>query len=404
MSVWGRGVLAGLCIIGLTTVATPAQSKPELDWAQRGSVVPDYTFVSSPDLFNSDLGDLRKLRSFRGDAPNSWNRGYAKAIDFTFDEIQAQNPGDVLVAGDLVEGHWGIDSAKSGNFGPTSTLRQRTDALTRAADFYYSEWRKRFTKRGLDVHVALGDHEMGDNDWHGDAELARFKRSMAALRKALFSKVLIQPQHYPSHPQGPASGTAYATLLNPEVMLVTVDEFAVDGDNIETRLDPQQINWLDAVLRYGQETDIDWVIVQGHLPIIGPVRTSGSSGLFVKGGQQSAVWRLMKKYAVDLYLAGEVHRTTARHEDGITQITHGGLFAFGLTTFLTGKVFGDRLDLSLTGFRHNLGTKHGLWQTDTKKSPPGNIRYDKPSIQGSMVLTKDNEVVSQSGLLGPYKG
>ena len=57
--------------------------------------------------------------------------------------------------------------------------------------------------------------------------------------------------------------------------------------------------------------------MQGHVPILEPVRSRGSSGLHYPGGARSRLWRLFERYGVDIYLCGEVHDTTATTQDGI---------------------------------------------------------------------------------------
>jgi hypothetical protein len=51
-------------------------------------------------------------------------------------------------------------------------------------------------------------------------------------------------------------------------------------------------------------------VVQSHLPIIYPVRKYASSGMLVEQSESEKILNLMRKYHVDLYLAGEVHMNT----------------------------------------------------------------------------------------------
>jgi hypothetical protein len=81
------------------------------------------------------------------------------------DEVEAEQPDSVLVAGDLVEGRWGLDVDGTGTFGPVGTLAQKRRAALNAGNLYYGEWGRRFASRGLTVFPAVGDHEIGDNPW-----------------------------------------------------------------------------------------------------------------------------------------------------------------------------------------------------------------------------------------------
>jgi len=386
----------------LLGVSTPAATAAPLPPTPADGVV-DETFVSSPDLFNTDLGSVRRI------APrarvDSWNQRYAAAVDVVMDSIEGERPDDVLVAGDLVEGHWGIDDARTGIFGRITDPTSRRRALERAARFYYDQWADRFDRRGLTVHAALGDHELGDDGWEKPDAGSRFKLATLALRKRLFAERMVDPHRYPLHPSGPAARTAYAERLAPEVLLVTLDEFERTDRGVRLRPDRRQLAWLDRVLRGARRDGVDWIVVQGHLPVLGPVRARGSSQLFVEGGQRSALWRTLARYDVDLYLAGEVHATTARSAQGVTQITHGGLFAYGLTSYLVGQVDGDRLRLRLKDFRARVGRDGPrLWQTQTSRGGPARITYRRdPPVRGTMTLAADNRILERSGLLGRYR-
>jgi hypothetical protein len=44
------------------------------------------------------------------------NDVYERAVDVILDEVEAEQPDSVLVAGDLVEGRWGLDVDGTGTF------------------------------------------------------------------------------------------------------------------------------------------------------------------------------------------------------------------------------------------------------------------------------------------------
>ncbi|HEY3016426.1 MAG TPA: metallophosphoesterase [Nocardioides sp.] len=398
---------AALSVMGAAlVVATPTTSE--------GSAAKNYTytFVSSPDFLNTDVGDVAGAPGYAAWKPNSTNSSYRDALAYVLHAFKAEGPQDVLVAGDLVQGHWGKDTEHTGTFGPVSDDTKRRAAVKAAAAVYFRQWKSRFNSRDLDVHAALGDHDIGDNPWdaHKNA-YAAFKQRNVALFKSLFHKYVTGPNGYAVHPSGPAAGTAYAVRLDPDVLLVTVDVFQRTTDNVAIRIDPQQLAWLDTVLARADANGVKWIFVQGHTPVIGPVRKQQSSGLTYYGGAKSGFWHTMARHHVDLYLCGEVHATTAIHDNatGITQICHGGLFDFGLTTYLTGRVYADgsRIDLDTTGFDFTSSLEYDrtarLWQTDMNSTkPPEVIAYSNPHTTGRMTLTSDNTVVSRSGMLGVY--
>jgi len=47
-------------------------------------------------------------------------------------------------------------------------------------------------------------------------------------------------------------------------------------------------------------------VVQAHLPILEPVRTINSSGMFFDKGENSQFFKAMQQFNVDVYFAGEV--------------------------------------------------------------------------------------------------
>ena len=319
-----------------------------------------YTFVSMPDFLNAD-GDARKASGWRPGDPNSINAAYRQAIDVILDEVQAEDPNSVFVAGDLVEGHWGIDFSNTGIFGPVDTYAQRLVALERAADLYYGEWKERFAARNLPVYPAVGDHEIGDNNWYPGT----FKWNAFPTFKRVWA------EHFPrgeSHPEGSFSETAYSTHLTADILLVTVDVWSRVDSAVVAQVKGKQLEWLDSVLA---STRAKHIIVQGHTPVLGPLVQYRSSGLMMENGPDSEFWRTMVRHGVDLYLCGEVHDVTVLELDGVTQVAHGSLIAGARMNYLVGRIYSDRIDLEIKridGVRDETGE---LWQTSKKRQPIG---------------------------------
>ncbi|MDI6911857.1 metallophosphoesterase [Nocardioides sp.] len=383
--------------------ATEAPARPE------GPA--DYTFLSSPDFMNSDLADVSKLRTWHRGMPNSWNSSYATTIDTILDGFESERPDDVFVAGDLVDGHWASDDDRTGIFGPTRTYAERKAALKRAADFYFSEWRKRFDRRDLPVYAAVGDHDIGDNPWRGGDDLAKtsLKRNSFNVFKRSFYKHVLAPNRVAERPHGAAHDTAYAKYVSPEVLLVTVDVFQRTGGNVIAKLDRNQLKWLNRTLAAAERRGTDWIVVQGHTPVIRPVRTYGSSALYYKGGATSPFWRTMARHHVDLYLNGEVHTVSVRRADGITQVSHGGTVQMastkgeGSTNYLLGEVFGDTMWLRDNRFAPRaVDFSRELWQYERGHRPViRKVVRDPAQPIGHLVLTSDNQLVHSDGMLTP---
>ncbi len=362
--------------------------------------------LSSPDFLNADVGDLAKGPSFwkpNGGTENSTNPDYQRAIDTVLDDWASMSPEAVLIAGDLVDGWWGTDHDNSGNFGPVDTPKQERAAMRRAADTYYPQWLQRFTQHGLDVLPAMGDHEYGDDPWPSA------KRSRARAFEQLYADHLGRlPERYTkkkvNRPPGVHHDSAYAVRPSPDVQLITLNVFDITAQRERQRVDPAQMRWLRNVLAKAKRDGVKWVIAQGHTPILWPVRTRGSSGLHYEGGDKSELWRVFKQGGVDLYLAGEVHDVTATEQDGITQITHGGAFQFGLTNYLVLDITDDYAYLTLRDYdfdRSEAADGSRLWET-RPSGMPKNLRISPdPFTIGTGVLLPDGDLTRQSGALKP---
>jgi len=109
----------------------------------------------------------------------------------------------------------------------------------------------------------------------------------------------------------------------------------------------------------------------------------------------------MARHRVDMYLCGEVHAVTAIHRDGVTQISHGSPIQ-GRTQFMTGRVYGDRVELATHKLHVTKDDSSPLWHANTCRHPAVVITYSHPWVTGTMTLTYDNVVVSRDGLLAPY--
>lgn len=369
--------------------------------------VPDYEFVAAPDFLNQDVGDLRTLPTWQPGDPNSWTLHLQRGIARFLDEIAALDPDSVLVPGDLVEGHWGRDDEQTGIFGPVGTVRQKEQAIRRAANFYYSTYLQRFDVRGLTLHAALGDHDIGDNFWDNRSRKTRFKRSQIGLFKEMFARYFTRSQsgapRYADRPVGTVwEDTAYAVHLSPDVLLVSLDEFHRRDGDVHLEVQGGQLAWLRQTLRQARTDKVPWVIVQGHNPILMPVRERSTSGGHIEGGRQSALWKTMARYGVDLYLNGEVHDTTMRQADGVTQVSAGGLLYTGNASYLVAKVYDDRIDLDARRISGVRGVSR-LWQTTGPRTRARPRFGDAPSVSiGSMSLTSDGRAVNQVGQLQTY--
>jgi hypothetical protein len=345
--------------------------------------------LSSPDFLNADVGRLPG--HVRGT-----NRAYERAMDDVLSDWASKGPAAVLVAGDLVDGHWDRDDRHRRVFGPVATHAQQVRAVHRAAATYYPQYLRRFQRHGLDLYPAIGDHEYGDDPW------PTAKRRLAPVFAREFAQHFTR--RFDDHPSGRHAGTAYAWRPSPDVQVVSIDPFDITPGRSRLRLDDAQQRWLVRVLRRAQADGVRWTIVQGHVPVLQPVRFRGSSDLHYAGGARSRLWRTFERYGVDLYLAGEVHDTTASEHGGVVQLAHGGAFQYGLTTYALLDVHDDRLDVTLEDYDVRVRW-HGprLWET-ARRGLPGSIRVaGAPYTIGTLSIGADGALTRRSGILGPYR-
>ena len=399
-TVWLASGLAALLGLSAWLVATPGDvdpvsvaavpGAPAVPIAQTGEQ-PLFTFVSMPDFLNTDVGDTR-LRAGQGwdpGDPTNINASWTRALDVILDEVQAEKPAAVLVAGDLVDGHWGIDVAPAtGIFGPVETRAEQLAAVTNAGDLYYTAWAGRFTERGLRALPALGDHEIGDNPWpSGSFKLA----AVPTFKKAWsdkFTRTATGGYRYRMRPVGTAyEDTAYAVRIA-NTLFVTIDVFRLGKKGVDVTVADGQLRWLDRLLGRARRNGVRHIVVQGHPPVLGPVRSRHSSELTMDGGDDSGFWRLLDRHDVDLYLAGEMHDMTTLTQDGVVQIVHGALATWGEANYLVGRVFADRIELTLKEFQGARTNPHKLWNTD-RKGPAKGIRFlPGPATVGTLVIDK----------------
>lgn len=366
--------MAGIfALTGLLALSVPV-SGAETEWV----------FVSVPDFLNADVGDLSTADGWDG-GQQPQQPDQLAAIDKWLDAMVAEDPEFVLVAGDEVMGHWDEDADGRELFGPVDTLDEKRAAVREAGDVIYPQWQARFRDRGLTVHAAVGDHEIGDNPWPGD------RVSLVETYKAVWAKHFTDGRYPDTY-----SGTAY-TFQHRNLLVVTVDVFNVRDDEVHIEVTGGQLEWLNDVL---DSSSAQYVIVQGHTPVIGPLRAEHSSELMLEDGSESQLWNTLCRHGVDLYFAGEFHDTTVN--DGcVTQVVHGGnLNADGTINYLVVSVGPSGLTLTSKVADKTISGSRRVYQTGMNR-PYANVAVSEFRIAGEAVYdgswkgTGDLEPVSR---------
>jgi hypothetical protein len=252
----------------------------------------------------------------------------------------------LLIPGDTNGGKWYSPSFARDKLGNASLTAE--EAVKIASHGCYGTLRKLFKEGGYDnLLVALGDHELGGNGWMPGG----LKNSALNAFREGFQLELNRDENgnflhgeligsVPSRPMGTIhENTSFAHRYK-NVLFITIDCFHDKGfvfqdfarglggeGSITVTVEGKHLKWFEKVLKEARRDDsIKHIIVQAHVPILQPLRKVQSSGQFFDLGEESKFWKLMDKYNVDIYFAGEVHATTVskRDDSNLLQVASRG--------------------------------------------------------------------------------
>ncbi len=313
-------------------------------------------FTSIPDIFNWNISNPQP--------------GWEESMDWLFTRLQKDGPDFTLVAGDIMDARWW----------------ENTEQVNKKTEQYWGGFLKRFSDRDMKVYIAPGDHEYGDDGGLAKGDIARAFGEQ-------FTNLMGMPRNGPANHLGRAFFTRHDNLL-----VITLDTFEDAGKRFAYTVGEEQLNWMEKTLT--DNADAEFIIVQGHLPILGPVKSKNSSASMLKGGTKSKLWKLMVKHKVDAYLCGEHHRITVHNHDGIWQIVHGALW--GTQTdlnYMRGTVAAGKLELELLEFNveYSGGYIGDHPHRGEKNKPRENValtdatKTEGPRVTGKLVLTKSKD-------------
>ncbi len=378
-----------------------------------------WSFVSTPDLFNVDVGDLRDYPDYRG-SKNSMTPTWRKTTGRFLDFLKAEQPEFVAVAGDLVMARWHQGAIYEGVFGPMKKnlksldLEEEKQRVRNAADFYFGKWNKFFTERGLKAYPAVGDHELGDDySWSHPVAVQTVPTHRERFAHYFVDPIRDKLYSYPE--SGQHKHSVYA-IRHKNLLLISVDVFHQPHPEKPPRVEvgPAQLQWLEQVLnRARTDRDIDHVIVQGHTPVLFEgynIKANVSGTLHLNQGKTSPFWKLMKSHQVDLYLTGEVHAENVNQDgrDLPLQITHGGLFGFKgdkQLSFLRVKVFPEKLKLTMKSVDIRASGKQFFQPGNPTTKLKKQIRIlGTPGVKGTLTIDKSGSGMTFRNQSGVFTG
>ncbi len=266
----------------------------------------------------------------------------------------------ILLPGDSNGGRWDMPKFMK-KFNPKLSPEQ---TILQAGKLCYEGMIDTFQKGGYDkLLMAVGDHEVGDNPWPADSAVSRYQPQFRETFAKAFNyssggtsfKYTKKIGTADSRPLGTKyEDTSYAYQYK-NVLFITVDVFyqqdyqttiGEEGTVTGTVVGPH-LKWLESVLSEARKnTSIKHIFVQAHLPVIYPVRKVSSSGMLIDDGEDNDFWKLLRKYKVDIYFAGEVHANTVTKDpksDLLQVVTRGNFF----TNFQTVDISDDKIEMTL---------------------------------------------------------
>jgi hypothetical protein len=264
----------------------------------------------------------------------------------------------ILLPGDNNGGHWDTPAFIKNNY-PGETAEE---AVLQAGHYCYGGMIDAFREGGYSkLLMAVGDHEMGDNPWPAGSAVSRCQPQFREAFAKEFNINLDGGRFLYEQPIGKAAsrplGTPYQdtsyAYRHKNVLFVTVDAFHQESPDkvigeegtVTGTVVGEHLQWLENVLSEARkESSIKHIFVQSHLPVIYPVREVNSSGMLMDDNIENPFWKLMRKYKVDIYFAGEVHANTVSKdpESNLVQLVSRGNF---FNNFQTLDVSDDRIEV-----------------------------------------------------------
>jgi hypothetical protein len=328
----------------------------------------------------------------------------------------------VLFPGDMLGAHY-INPKFSAPYKAKYPNLSNEQLIRQCGPIDYTYFKSLCVPFGFTPIFCLGDHELNDDSWAMDSAICNLITPFKLNFKETVMFDSLNHERYtgtignvPQRPLGtPYEGSSFA-FIHENIMFVTVDEFRYDGPGIQLGpittshqcvigdVNAQHLEWLNNVLAAGRaQQGVDFIIVQGHLPIIRPVRGINTSLMLMDDKEKAALWKVMSDNKVDIYLAGEIHLPTCSRpkNSSVIQLVSG--HASG---HLIGTVTGNQLKLEMFKANKSEGVLE-LQRNGQTRLVQGSGLLDPIDVEGlaihySFDKTGSEQSYANSGLLGYY--
>lgn len=332
--------------------------------AERNSKTEPLVFIAHPDWHAGDL-ELGLVQP---------SNGTFEIQETILTDMQQFGAKYILLSGDMIDGLWlpnTGDPRTAEILKRKAMLREKfapgaddNELVLKLCEIVYGGLNKRFRRFGLEPIAAIGDHEVGDQDWTQGSPRAN---AVPAFKKAFAQAYTVDPQgqskyrgkigSVPQRPQGTAYADTCYAFVDRNVLFVTVDLYRFEGVHktlhpksgiLSVEMAPEVELWLDALLtETADRDDIQFTVVQAHHPLILPIRKIQTSGIMINDRERSAFWKLLRKHRVDVYFSGEVHALTPQidPESQVAHIVCGSFLGNTAHNYMVCKATDGRLEM-----------------------------------------------------------
>lgn len=202
---------------------------------------------------------------------------------------------------------------------------------------------------------------LGDNFWEKDTNKSILQPQFRETFTSNFNfdydgnpKYTESIGNISSRPIGTVYENSSYAYIHLNTLIVTVDVLFQESPSVEIgaygtvtgQVNSEHLIWFKSVLEEGNTlSGVKHIVVQGHFPVLYPVRKTKSSGMYMDNHDKSEFWQAMRDNSVDIYFCGEAHLVSVLkdEESDLIQIVGRGNF---FSNFLAVDITDDTIDVT----------------------------------------------------------